>query len=91
MLVIVVAAGLAAQFLTGTLADCTICTPKATGNDVVQEAVDLINGVGIFPNDQKFLCRIAWVESRYGENCCTYRDGYHGGIWQVKILRFELQ
>ena len=33
--------------------------------------------------DHKFLCRIAWVESKYGTDPRTYRTGYYGGIWQV--------
>lgn len=58
-------------------------TAKGKGSSVVKEVVDTINGLGIFPNDHKFLCRIAWVESKYGEDSGTYRRGYHGGIWQV--------
>ena len=60
-------------------------TPKGKGASVVKEVVDIINGLGIFPNDHKFLCRVAWVESKYGEAPGTYRSGYHGGIWQVII------
>jgi len=41
--------------------------------------------LGIFPSDYKFLCRVAWVESKYGQASGTYRPGYYGGIWQVKI------
>lgn len=61
-------------------------SPKGKGASVVKEVVDTINGLGIFANDHKFLCRVAWVESKYGEAPGTYRSGYHGGIWQVKFL-----
>ena len=58
-------------------------TPKEKGADVVKAVVDRITDLGIFPDDHKFMCRIAWVESKYGTDQGTYRPGYHGGIWQV--------
>ena len=58
-------------------------TPKGKGAPVCKEVGDQINGLGIFPNDHKFLCRVAWVESKYAEAPGTYRAGYHGGMWQV--------
>ena len=58
-------------------------SPKGKGSSVCKEVVEVING--IFPNDYKFLCRVAWVESKYGNDPGTYRPGYHGGIWQVTI------
>ena len=58
-------------------------TPGGKGAAVVKEVVDTINGLGIFPYDHKFLCRVAWVESKYGQDKGTYRPGYYGGIWQV--------
>ena len=63
------------------------CASKGKGATVVKEVVDTINSLGIFPNDHKFLCRVAWVESKYGEASGTYRSGYHGGIWQVELFR----
>lgn len=65
-------------------------TPKGKGATVVKEVVDTINSLGIFANDHKFLCRVAWVESKYGEASGTYRSGYHGGIWQVELFRLFL-
>ena len=59
---------------------------KGKGATVVKEVVDTINSLGIFANDHKFLCRVAWVESKYGEASGTYRSGYHGGIWQVGLF-----
>lgn len=61
-------------------------TPKAKGASVVKGVVDKVNGLEIFPDDQEFLSRIAWVESKYGTDKDTYRSGYYGGIWQVLIL-----
>lgn len=68
----------------------SIYEPKEKGATVVKEVVDTINSLGIFANDHKFLCRVAWVESKYGEDTGTYRNGYHGGIWQVELLRLFL-
>lgn len=87
MLLTVVIVGLVAQFLSGSTASCPY-TPKGKGNAVVTEVVNMINNLGIFPNDHKFLCRVAWVESKYGEAGGTYRPRYHGGIWQVKNLPY---
>ena len=65
----------------------SIYEPKEKGGTVIKEVVDTINSLEIFANDHKFLCRVAWVESKYGEDAGTYRSGYHGGIWQVELLR----
>jgi len=64
-------------------------TTKSEGESVVKEVVDTINDLGIFPNDHDFLCRVAWVESKYGEASGTYRSGYHGGIWQVDEIAYD--
>ncbi|CAH1778079.1 unnamed protein product, partial [Owenia fusiformis] len=37
----------------------------------------------------EFLKNIAKVESRYGMDKNTYREGYHGGIWQVDEVGFK--
>ena len=75
------------QFLpSSSLLQSMAYTPKGKGAGVVKDVVDTINGLGIFPNDHKFLCRVAWVESKYGEDPNTYRSGYYGGIWQVSGL-----
>lgn len=85
MLVIVVALGLAALFPPETLA-CEPCTPKARGAAVVRQVVDKIKESEIFLNDHKFLCRIAWVQSKFGLDDNTF-VGFRGGIWQVKIFK----
>ena len=71
---------------SSSLLESMAYTPKGKGAGVVKDVVDTINGLGIFPNDHKFLCRVAWVESKYGEDPNTYRSGYYGGIWQVSGL-----
>ena len=71
---------------SSSLLESMAYTPKGEGEGVVKDVVDTINGLGIFPNDHKFLCRVAWVESKYGKDPNTYRSGYYGGIWQVSGL-----
>ncbi len=60
--------------------------PEAQGAAVVEASVAQITGSGIFPADNNFLRRIACVESRDGTHPNTYRNGYYGGIWQVRAL-----
>jgi len=50
----------------------------------VQTAVDLISHTCILDN-AVFLRRVADVETDNGDNAQTYRDGYHGGIWNVSL------
>ncbi|XP_068708630.1 uncharacterized protein [Montipora foliosa] len=86
LLALVIVTALTGQFFSGSRAQTCpgpICTAKAKGPSVVKAVVDNIDKLGIFPPDHKFLCRIAWVESKYGQDRRTYRTGYHGGIWQV--------
>ncbi|XP_068744281.1 uncharacterized protein [Montipora capricornis] len=86
LLALVIVTTLTGQFFSGSRAQTcpgSICTAKAKGPSVVKAVVDKINKLGIFPRDHKLLCRIAWVESKYGQDRRTYRTGYHGGIWQV--------
>ena len=35
------------------------------------------------------MYRIACVESNFGNDANTYRDNYHGGIWQVDEIGFK--
>ena len=82
LLLLVVVMFLACQTASrGTMSSPYV--PKSKGPSVVKEAVEIIEGLNVFPSDHKFLCRVAWVESKYGLAAGTYRDGYHGGIWQV--------
>ena len=57
--------------------------PRASGSDVVNAVVAKIEASRIFPTEHRLLRRIAFVESKDGEDPNTYREGYFGGIWQV--------
>ncbi|CAH1783424.1 unnamed protein product [Owenia fusiformis] len=57
-----------------------------SGADVVDAALEKLkeySDTGI-----EFLRNIACVESKYGTEKDTYRENYHGGIWQVDEARF---
>ena len=64
-------------------------TPGSSGTPVVLATVGLIRESGVFQDDRQLLRRIAWVESRDGTDSQTYRQGYHGGIWQVDLTAFQ--
>ncbi|XP_068744064.1 uncharacterized protein [Montipora capricornis] len=86
LLALVIVTTLTGKLFSGSRAETclnSICTVKAKGPSVVEAVVVKINELGIFPYDRKFLFRIAWVESKYGQDHRTYRRGYYGGIWQV--------
>ena len=57
--------------------------PEAAGLHVVVASIDRLRQLNLFPSDNQLLRRIAYVETRDGVDIATYRDGYHGGIWQV--------
>ena len=59
----------------------------ASGSSVVQVVVNRITAV--FGNDNQFLRRVAYVESKDGTDSGTYRSNYHGGIWQVDEIGFQ--
>ena len=63
--------------------------PESSGISVVLATVGLIRESGIFSDDRQLLRRIAWVESRDGTDPQTYRQGFHGGIWQVDLIAFQ--
>ena len=58
-------------------------TPGAVGSAIVESVVDQVQASCIFSDDKLFGRRLAYVESGDGKHPDTYRDGYHGGIWQV--------
>ena len=64
-------------------------TPESSGTPVVLATVGLIRESGIFSDDRQLLRRVAWVESRDGTDSQTYRQGFHGGIWQVDLTAFQ--
>ena len=59
------------------------------GTAVVRAVIGRIEDTNIFPNDNQLLRRIAYVESKDGTDSTTYRNGYHGGIWQVDEIFFQ--
>ena len=63
-------------------------TPGASGSGVVEEVVSTVQS--LFDSDNKFLRRIAYVESKDGTDKNTYHSGYVGGIlWQVDQIGFQ--
>lgn len=88
MLLTVLVFGLLAHCFSSCEAD-TPYTPKGKGSDVVADVVQMISDSDIFPTDHKFLCRVAWVESKYGTASGTYRRFYYGGIWQVDFIGYR--
>lgn len=61
--------------------------PESSGTDVVRAVVNKIENV--YGNDNQFLRRVAYVESKDGNDRNTYRENYHGGIWQVDQIAFR--
>ena len=64
--------------------------PETSGCEVVLACIDTILQTQIFPADKELLRRIAFVESKDGNDRNTYRAGYHGGIWQVRAGMIQL-
>ena len=59
--------------------------PETTGLEVVEMVMSQIRTSKIFESDHMYdyIRRITWVESCDGLNDSAYREGYHGGLWQV--------
>ena len=55
----------------------------ATGTNVVLATISIIKETGVFSDDNNFLRRVAYAESKDGTDPSTFRKGYNGGIWQV--------
>ena len=55
----------------------------ASGKSVVLATISRLDQLSIFPDDNRLLRRVAFVESRDGLDEDTFRPGYNGGIWQV--------
>lgn len=88
-LLILLGASLIFQSSGCSICGCQALTAGSSGACVVKAAVTEIQRSGIFPSDNDFLRRIAYVESRDGTDSDTYRAGYHGGIWQVNEMAFQ--
>jgi len=61
----------------------------ASGRDVVEAVTARLDASCIFPDDKLFFRRLANVESTDGIDSSTFRSGYYGGIWQVRIYHSE--
>jgi len=65
--------------------------PEVRGSEAVETVASRIERSAIFDNDYGYIRRIAWVETRDGLNRTkTFRDGYHGGLWQVDEAVFQV-
>ena len=64
--------------------------PEAAGHEVADAAVSQIESAKIFEDDHMlpYVRRVAVVKSRDGLDNTTYREGYHGGLWQVDEVLF---
>ncbi len=73
-----------------TQVDLTL-VPGESGSAVVLAVVAKIEGSQAFPTDNRLLRRMAYVESKDGNDSDTYRpqDRYYGGIWQVDLAAFQ--
>ena len=69
------------------MAQSDIYTCDTSGSKIVKDAVSKVEST--LGGTNKLLERTAYVESKNGKDPNTYRDGYHGGIWQVDRIGFE--
>ena len=67
-------------------------TPEATGERVVNDVLDRFNETGLETDENVllFMRRMAWVESQFGGYNLTFRQGFHGGIWQKSLKAFRM-
>ena len=75
--------------VTGSGATDLTRTPESAGEDVVKATISIIHEACIFDNDYLFLRRLAYVTSDNGLDPGTYREGFHGGIFQVRFIGRE--
>lgn len=62
--------------------------PRTSGEDVVRNVNENIRNTNIFPDDHGFMDNLACTESNFGTHPDTYRDGYHGGVFQVDEIGY---
>ena len=70
-----------------TQVDLTL-VPEAKGTTVVQACLAKITNAKIFSADNQMLRRIAYVETRDGNDADTYTPTNNGGIWQLSESKF---
>ena len=65
---------------------------EAVGQRVVERALERLKVTGLETNDTllNFMRRLAWVESKFGSDQYTFRQGFHGGIWQEGLAAFRV-
>ncbi len=59
------------------------------GSDTVIASIDKIRIAEIFLGDEQMLRRIAYTETRDGDNNDTYPVDYHGGIWRLSEDKYQ--
>ena len=66
-------------------------TLEATGEMAVSDVLQRFNDTGLETNETTllFMRRMAWVESNFGNSPYTFRQGFHGGIWQKDLKAFR--
>ena len=74
----------------GTPLPESIIQEEASGSAVVLLTISEIKRSTIFSDDNDFLRRLAFVETRDGEDAMTYREGFHGGIWAVQESYYDM-
>jgi hypothetical protein len=62
--------------------------PGTSGEDVVDAVDAKIQAALIFPEDHRFMVRVAYMESQFGIKADTYRPQFFGGIWQIDAAEF---
>lgn len=55
----------------------------------IQRAAQILPDAFTKPEHAQFLEEIAAVETEYGSHPNTFKDGYHGGMWQMDIEGFK--
>lgn len=56
---------------------------ESKGTDVVEAVVNILRRSCIFSDDFLYLRRVAYADTRDGENPFTYVIKYNGGIWHI--------
>jgi len=79
----------AAVFVQGQVNNDQTRVPGTYGPGIVEAVVHTLSDSCIFPNDHRFLRRLAKVASDDGTDPNTYRFGYEGGIWQIDQADFR--
>ncbi|XP_022080099.1 uncharacterized protein LOC110973524 [Acanthaster planci] len=80
--------------IRGQGTDLTV-VPGESGTDVVDATMAKVNRLAevnpYLQTDNRFLRRIAWVETADGTAAHTFSDpNYHGGIWRVDSAVFDV-